>query len=319
MTIVGFDVSKDSLVGVRINKAAHLQESFDVKNDSESITEFFDNLCRHHPKILVASEATAEYHRPLALECLRRNIPFRLLNPILTKQFTRATVRKRKTDFSDALIIAKLALQGEGSLVDESSFNSLKTIIRTATKLTRMAQMMNLMHSRIKQIMPEEKWIQDELGTQKDTLQNSIKKLRRHVANTSDSRVMKLLCSIPGIGPTVASTLIVEIGDIERFPSGKMLAAYAGLDPKVRQSGNTLKRNTRLTKRGSPYLRRVIYLAASIAVMRDPELKKYFEKKINEGKRYKEATVATARKILYRVHAVWKRGTPYVRYPQPDA
>ena len=72
------------------------------------------------------------------------------------------------------------------------------------------------------------------------------------------------------------------------------------VDPKVRQSGATLKRNTKLTKRGSPYLRRAAYLAASIAQRCDPVLKAYYLKKRSEGKRYKEATVANARHILYR-------------------
>ena len=103
---------------------------------------------------------------------------------------------------------------------------------------------------------------------------------------------------------------------INRFYSGKSLVAYAGLDPKVKQSGVSLKHNTKITKRGSPYLRKSVYISAYIAKRHDPELKEYFDKKINEGKRYKEATVATARKILYRVYAVWKRGTPYVKYPQ---
>lgn len=118
--------------------------------------------------------------------------------------------------------------------------------------------------------------------------------------------------SIPGIGKIIAATFIAEIENIQRFDNQKALVAYAGLDPKVRQSGYTLKRNTRLTKRGSPYLRRTAYLAASVAQRYDVELKEYYEKKRGEGKRYKEATVANARHILNRVYAVWQRGDPYI-------
>ncbi len=62
----------------------------------------------------------------------------------------------------------------------------------------------------------------------------------------------------------------------------------------------------------SPYLRRALYIAASIAQRYDPILKAYYVKKRAEGKRYKEATVANARHMVYRVYAVLKRGTPYV-------
>jgi transposase len=150
-------------------------------------------------------------------------------------------------------------------------------------------------------------------------MQETVEKLREDVRLRMDKKVCALLCSVIGIGPTLASIIITEIGDIAKFASGKSLVAYAGLDPKVKQSGISLKRNTKITKRGSPYLRHAVYIAAIIAKRHDPELKMYFEKKINEGKRYKEAVVATARKILYRVYAVWKRGTPYVKrgFPQP--
>ena len=145
----------------------------------------------------------------------------------------------------------------------------------------------------------------------RETLEAGIKRLRKTAINQTDERLTKLLASIPGISKTLSAVLIAEIGDINRFSSAKSLVAYSGLDPKVRQSGKTLKRNTHLAKRGSPYLRRTAYLAASIDQRHDSELRTYYEKKREEGRRYKEATVANARHILHRVYAVWKRGAPY--------
>jgi transposase len=119
--------------------------------------------------------------------------------------------------------------------------------------------------------------------------------------------------SIPGIGPQTAALLIAELGSITRFKNAKAIVAYAGLDPRVKQSGTSLKRNTHLTKRGSPYLRRAIYLTAASAQRHDAELKATYDKKRDEGKRYREATIVVARRLLTRVFAVWKRQTPYVR------
>ena len=98
MTVVGFDVGKDMLYGARLNRSGVVKEHYELANTPDAVAVLLDELRVHHKRLLVASEATAEYHRPLALACLRLNIPFRLLNPITTKQFTRATVRKRKTD-----------------------------------------------------------------------------------------------------------------------------------------------------------------------------------------------------------------------------
>lgn len=316
MTIIGFDVSKKELVGIRTDKSALVRDKIIISNDPESVGAFVEEAKNKYPRLTIASEATADYHRNLAEHCLKLGIPFRLINPILTKQFTRATIRKKKTDLTDAWIIAKLALQGEGSLLTIKSLDPLKSINRTAFKIQRLMTMLLAINQRFQRVFPEDREMLDELAKPLPFLSATVKNLRLRVDERADKTIKQLLVSIPGIGPTIANTLITEIGDIKRFSSGKSLVAYAGLDPKVKQSGVSLKHNTKITKRGSPYLRKSVYISAYIAKRHDPELKEYFDKKISEGKRYKEATVATARKILYRVYAVWKRGTPYVKYPQ---
>jgi transposase len=313
--ILGFDVSKAEIVGVLINKRGVIKESFKVLNQKEEIERFLDDILLKHPRIIVGSEATGEYHNLLAKCCLKRKTPFYLLNPIVTKQFTRATVRKKKTDLTDSQIIAKSILQGQGQLISDSSFNPVKPLLRTASQLSQIAVSLNQMERRFKDNFPEEELIQKELKEASENIQKSIKKIRTQALEKIDPKLQSLLCSIPGIGEILAGVFITEIGDIKRFSLAKSLIAYAGLDPKIRQSGYTLKRNTHLTKRGSPYLRRASYIAASIAQRYDIELKNYYEKKRLEGKRYKEATIANARHILNRIYAVWTRGTPYLKHP----
>lgn len=112
-------------------------------------------------------------------------------------------------------------------------------------------------------------------------------------------------------------SILSEIGDIQRFPSSRPLIAYAGLDPKVRQSGTTLNRNTRLTKRGSPELRRSLFLAANVARMFDPELHVCYETRRKHGKSYTQSTIAVAQKLCNRIYAVLTRGTPYQKHDMP--
>jgi len=243
---------------------------------------------------------------------VERDIPFYLLNPIVTKQFTKATVRKKKTDLTDAHVIAKCILQGEGYLLSSSAFSPLKPVLRTASSLSQIGVAVHHMQRRFEEHFPQEDIVRQERHTLYEEIQEEVKRIRLYASTQGDPKLQALLCSIPGIGVSLAPILIAEIGDISRFKDSKALIAYAGLDPKVRQSGYTLKRNTHLTKRGSPYLRRAAYIASSIAQRHDPELKEYYEKKRSEGKRYKEATIANARHILHRVYAVWIRGTPYV-------
>ena len=74
------------------------------------------------------------------------------------------------------------------------------------------------------------------------------------------------LMSIPGVGTVLAATILSEIDDISRFSSADKLLAYVGLDPSVKQSGEFKSSQNRMSKRGSPYLRRAIWLASTVAV-----------------------------------------------------
>jgi transposase len=119
------------------------------------------------------------------------------------------------------------------------------------------------------------------------------------------------LVSIPGIGPILAAAILGEIGDISRFSTGAKLVAYAGIDPTVRQSGEFHGTQNRMSKRGSPYLRRAIWLAANSAKLHNPILKDFYEQKRAEGKHHLAATGAVARKLTYIIHAVLRDQKPY--------
>lgn len=319
MAVIGFDVAKDNLVAARISSSGRLKESFEIENMDDKIESCLDQLVARHHRLLVACEATGDCHVILAKACLQRRIPFRLLNPITTKQFTRATVRRKKTDLTDAQVIAKLALQGEGSRVSLASFSPSKTIHRTASKLVKVNQTLKLITRRFASVLPREAELIAELNRCVEIVDESGEALRKKAREQTDPRLTALLTSIPGIGERTVVTLINEIDDIERFSSPKALVAYAGLDPRVKQSGVSLKHNTHITKRGSPYLRRDIFISSVIACRWEAELKDYYLKKRGEGKRHKEAIVAVSRKLLNRVYAVWKRGTPYQRKTTPAA
>jgi transposase len=136
-----------------------------------------------------------------------------------------------------------------------------------------------------------------------------------------DAAITKLLAgrehhltSIPGlgpVGPVLAATILAEIGDVARFSRLEALVAYAGLDPSVFESGAFHGRRQHISKRGSPYLRRALYLAAHSAHRRNPDLAAYLERKLGEGKPYKAAVVALAHKLLARIYTVLKEGRPY--------
>jgi transposase len=200
MVVVGFDVSKDSIYGARLDRRGTVKERVVLANSEREIEVFLRHLKSHYKHLLIASEATAEYHRPLALTCLRLDIPFRLLNPITTRQFTRATIRKKKTDVSDAEIVARVAAQGQGTLVTKDTFNSVKPMLRTAVKLAQISQMLRLMQHHIAEVIPEEQLLLQELEACRERVNEAADVFRVTGRKQVDPQLSKLLQSVPGIG-----------------------------------------------------------------------------------------------------------------------
>ena len=119
------------------------------------------------------------------------------------------------------------------------------------------------------------------------------------------------LHTIPGIGMIAAATILAEIGDINRFKSSSALVAFAGIDPTVRQSGEFSSTHNHMSKRGSPYLRHAIFLAATTCSFHNSPLNAYYKKKREQGKHHLTATGAVARKLTTVIYVVLRNGKPY--------
>jgi transposase len=135
----------------------------------------------------------------------------------------------------------------------------------------------------------------------------SIEKRIDQMMKRVDSKIM----SVPGIGDTLGPIILGEIGDAYRFSTAKKLIAFAGLDPVVIQSGRFQNISGPISKRGSPLLRKALFLAANVARQNDDNLKQFYNKKISEGKHHFSALNAVAAKVLRIVYWVLKNNKEY--------
>jgi len=119
------------------------------------------------------------------------------------------------------------------------------------------------------------------------------------------------LTSITGVGPTLAAVILSEIGDVKRFDSAAKLAAFAGVDPTMKQSGDFTGSRTKMSKRGSPYLRRALWLAATVASFKDPSISIFYQRKRSEGKSHMTALGHVARKMVNIIFAVLRDNSTY--------
>jgi len=162
----------------------------------------------------------------------------------------------------------------------------------------------------------------------KDAFSFQIKQLIEQINFTEkqlddlDKEITKLLAqtnsvitTIPGVGTVLGAAIIAEIGDIERFDAPGKLVAFAGLDASVNQSGEFTGTRGKLSKRGSPYLRRAIWMAASRACFCDEILSAYYQSLRARGKHHLTAVSAVARKMCNIIFAILKENRPYQTTP----
>ena len=123
------------------------------------------------------------------------------------------------------------------------------------------------------------------------------------------------ITTIPGIGETLGAIILSEIGDINRFDAPNKLVAFAGLDVKIVQSGEFTGTRQKISKRGSPYLRRAIWLAASRAAFCDPILSEYYQSLRARGKHHLTAIGAVSRKMCNTIYAILKENRPWQPVP----
>ena len=156
------------------------------------------------------------------------------------------------------------------------------------------------------------------LDKKTDEILKQIKSFLQERPDSLLTRQTMLLESIPGAGFLTAVTIVCEIGNFAAFRRPKQLYSYFGLDPVVRQSGNSAGANLRISKRGSPYARRCFYMLALQAVSlrkngepKNPVLRAYYLEKC-KSKAKMTALGAVMHKLCNIVFAVLRDERPFV-------
>lgn len=128
---------------------------------------------------------------------------------------------------------------------------------------------------------------------------------------------VRLLRTIPGVGPITATALVAFIGNVQRFPSGRHFASYLGLTPREHSSG-LARRLGAISKRGDTYIRMLLVHGArsvlwSAKVKTDPHPIQIWALEIERTRGHNKAAVALANKLARIIWAVWKNQRPYER------
>jgi len=302
--IVGIDVAKDRLdVAVRPTG-----ELFVAERNAGGLELLVERLKPLAPR-LIALEATGGFETVVAAALAAAGLPVVVVNPAQVRAFAKAIGQRAKTDPIDAAVIAHFAQATRPEprpLPDEAT----RLLADLVTRRRQIIEMIGAERQR-------EKRAPAKLEKSIARLVKALEKELTSVDTDIDDAVRgspawrdkeDLLASVPGIGPTIARTLIAELPELGTLDR-KKIAALAGLAPFTRQSGRWRGRSC--IGGGRTGVRTALFMGAMVAKRHNPILKAFFDRLVAAGKPKMVALIAVARKLLTILNAILRDQTPW--------
>jgi transposase len=295
---VGIDVAKDRL-DVHVRPTG---EVFAVARDGEGVTALVERLKALAP-VLIVLEATGGFEVTVAAALAAAGLPLAIVNPRQIRDFARALGRLAKTDPLDAEVIARFAeaVRPAPRPLPDDQARALGELVARRRQVVEMMtaernrrQQMTA-RKRLKAIERHLDWLQKELSEIEQELDQTI----RGTPAWRESE--DLLTSVPGVGDTLARTLIAELPELGRL-TGKQIAALVGVAPFNRDSGQW--RGKRMIAGGRAGVRSVLYMATLSATRCNPPIAAFYNRLIEAGKPAKLALTACMRKLITILNAI---------------
>jgi transposase len=303
---VGIDVAKAAL-DVFMGSAG---TAFTVANDEVGIRALLRQLV---PTDFVILEATGGLEMPVASALAATGIAVVIVNPRQVRDFARATGRLAKTDRLDAEVLAQFgeAVRPKARPLADEQAQALEALVTRRRQLVEMLTAEKNRRARAPKVLHRSldehiRWLEKRLAGCDDELGELIR-------NTPLWRERdELLCSVPGVGKVLSSTLLAQLPELGML-NRKQIAALAGLAPFNRDSGSM--RGSRCIWGGRAQVRRVLYMATVAGVRSNPAVRTFYLRLRANGKHAKPALTACMRKFLVILNAMLHHKTQW----QPPA
>lgn len=317
--VLGIDISKRTFDAELRTKERARHKVFD--NNQAGFAELakwiaeYENIGSVH----ACMEATGFYWMELAIFLHESGVRVSVVNPARVWGYRKSELVRSKTDKLDAGVIARFcaAVRPDVWIPPRKNVRKLKEMVRHAGTLQEL-------------IVDEKNRLQNgfvakevvaacnkHLKFLEQTLTLLWKQINGLVRHDTDLRHKHaLLASIPGIGEDTATVILGEMFSVGEFRSSRALVCYAGLAPRQRTSGSSIRGRSPLSKVGNSRIRKALYFPA-LTVWRDRSMFNEFCSAMEvRGKRKMEIVGALMRKILALCYAVLKSGQVYnVNYP----
>ena len=304
-TYAGIDVAKDRLDVVLRPSGEYVEAA----NDERGIRSVVRRLRKEHVALAVL-EATGGLEQHAAAALALAGVPVAIVNPRQVRDVRGlATGKLAKTDRIDAAVLAHFAEAVRPQprpLADEHARELSAVVLRrrqilamTTAEANRARTAPKAVRKRIEAHL---RWLRKELARIDGELEQIVK----------ESLVWKeraaLLMSVPGVGPTLSTTLLAELPELEHLDR-RRLAALVGVAPLNRDSGTL--RGIRTVWGGRSGVRTTLYMATLCATRHNPAIREFYGHLVASGKPKKVALTACMRKLLTILAAILRNRTPW--------
>jgi transposase len=265
---LGIDIAKLKFNVCLINSSGKLRHKV-FANTAAGFAQLYEWLAKQDSECVHAClEATGTYGESLALFLHQAGHLVSVVNPAAIKAFAGSRLSRTKTDRVDAELIARFCL-AQVPLVWtplSAEVRELQALVRRLEALVEMRTMEENRPEAGISVEAVKASIEELINHLAEQIKQTEKLIRAHIKNHPNLKQQsELLDSIPGIAHATAATLLAEITDITKYRSARQVAAYAGLVPRERPSGSSVRGRTRLSKIGNARLRRALYFPAITA------------------------------------------------------
>lgn len=303
---VGIDVSK-----ARLDVHVHpLGESFGVGNDEAGVQALVERLGGLEGIVGIGLEASGRYERLAVVQLAEVGLPVMVLNPAQVRHYAEAINLKAKTDAIDARLLALFvaATKPEPRPLADAQTRELAALLARRRQLVGM---LAAERTRRQQASPGR--VRTSLARVVTTLEDELRVLDQDIDKMVRGTPVwrdreNLLASVPGVGKTIARTLLAELPELGNL-SPKQIAALAGLAPYTRQSGQW--RGKSFIGGGRTAVRTALFMGALVASRHNPTLKAFRDRLVANGKPKLVALIATARKLLTILNAIVRDRKPW--------
>lgn len=312
---IGIDVSKATLHACLWRESGkHKDKVFDNTEDGHHKLLRWAQFLAGQQTLFFCMEATGAYSTLVAQFLADQEQAVSIVNPARIKYAGFAYGAGNKNDKADARTIAAFAKKEQPALWQGATPEArlLRALVRRR-------------HDVLGLVVAEKNRLQEPAlpATIATSLQKSVAfleaeladleaQIHQHIEQHPDLKQKReLLESIPGIGQTTAAELLAELPDVSAFSNAQAMAAYAGLNPRQYQSGSSVQRPTRLSKRGRGALRALVYLPAMTAIQHNPLIRPFYQRLVERGLCKMAALAAAMRKLLLLCYGVLKNGKKF--------